>query len=248
MYDILVAKNLGECSSRQMTISERRLLQLRDDFDQKTKDVLFKRVGGKCSNPKCGQETSGPHTDETKAINVGVAAHITAASVGGPRYDLTLSQEERISPDNGIWLCQVCAKLIDSDVKRYTVEIIRGWKREAENQARSRVEGRHRPTQNNNLAIFSKLEKLMPGLLSEMQQDLLQYPLRREFVLLQRSWTYWAAGHELCYYYDEHRDLEGMINILCNYNLVRDITNNNVKRYLFLEELVEYLTHNRTEV
>jgi len=87
--------------------------KLRDDFDQKTKDVLYKRVGGKCSNPTCGQETSGPHTDEKKAINVGVAAHITAASVGGPRYDPPLSQEERISPDNGIWLCQVCAKLID---------------------------------------------------------------------------------------------------------------------------------------
>ncbi len=222
--------------------------KLRDDFEQRTKDVLFRRVGGKCSNPTCGQETSGPHTDEKKAINVGVAAHITAASVGGPRYDPTLSQEERVSPDNGIWLCQVCAKLIDSDAKRYTLELIRGWKRDAENEALSRVEGRHRTTQNNNLTVFSKMEKLMPGLLSEMQQDLLQYPLRREFVLLQRSWTYNGAGHELCYFYDDHNDLEGMISILCNYNLVRSVTYNNVKRYVFLEELVEYLTQDRTDV
>ncbi|HYT42332.1 MAG TPA: hypothetical protein VEP90_08290, partial [Methylomirabilota bacterium] len=222
--------------------------QLRDDFDQKTKDILSRRAGAKCSNPICGQETSGPHTDEKKAINVGVAAHITAASEGGPRYDPTLSQEERISPDNGIWLCQVCAKLIDSDAKRYTVDLIKGWKRDAENEARSRVEGRHRTRQNNKLAVFSKLKKLMPRLLGEMQQDLLQYPLRREFVLLQRSWTYNGAGHELCYFYDDYNDLEGMISILCNYNLVRDITFNNVKRYLFLEELVDYLTQSRTEV
>jgi len=221
---------------------------LRDDFDQKTKDVLYKRVGGKCSNPTCGQETSGPHTDEKKAINVGVAAHITAASVGGPRYDPTLSQEERISPDNGIWLCQVCAKLIDSDAKRYIVDLIKGWKRDAENEARSRVEGRHRTTQNNKLAVFSKLEKLMPKLLSEMQQDLLQYPLRREFVLLQRAWSYWPGGDELCYFYDDHTDLSGMISILCNCNLVRDITYNDVKRYVFLEELVDYLTQDRTDM
>jgi len=221
--------------------------KLRDDFDQKTKDILFRRAGAKCSNPICGQETSGPHTDEKKAINVGVAAHITAASVGGPRYDPTLSQEERMSPGNGIWLCQICAKLIDSDEKRYTVDLIRGWRRDAENKALSRVEGRHRTTQNNNLAVFSKLEKLMPELLSEMRQDLLQYPLRREFVLLQRSWSYWAAEHELCYYYDDHHDLEGIVSILCNYNLVREITCNNVKRYVFLEELVDYLTQDRTE-
>lgn len=88
----------------------------------------------------------------------------------------------------------------------------------------------------------------MPGILSEIRQDLLQYTLRREFVLLQKSWTYWAAGNELCYYYDDHNDLEGMVSILCNYNLVRDITFNNVKRYIFLEELVDYLTQDRTEV
>lgn len=215
---------------------------MRDDFDQKTKDILFRRVGARCSNPACGQETSGPHTDERKAINVGVAAHITAASVGGPRYDPTLSQEERTSPGNGIWLCQVCAKLIDADEKKYSVAIIRGWKRNAENEALSRVEGRHRTTKQNNLPVFSKLEKLMPGLLNEVRQDLSRYPLRREFVLLQRSWAYWAAGHELCYYYDDYTDLEGMVTILYNYNLVREITFNEVKRYVFLEELVDYLT------
>jgi hypothetical protein len=220
---------------------------VRDDFDQKTKDILFKRVGGRCSNPTCRQETSAPHSNEKKAINIGVAAHITAASVGGPRYDPELSQEERMLPSNGIWLCQVCAKLIDSDEERYPVDLIRRWKRDAEGEALSRVEGRHRTTQNDNLKVFSKLEKLMPNLLNEMQQDLLQYPLRREFVLLKRTWNYWAVGNELCYYYDDYNDLEGMVSILCNYNLVREITFNKVKRYIFLEELVDYLTQDRME-
>ncbi len=223
------------------------LYKVRDDFDQKTKDVLFKRVGGKCSNPGCRQVTSGPHTNDEKAMNMGVAAHITAASVGGPRYDPSLSKEERVSPGNGIWLCQFCGTLVDSDAERYPVDLLRRWKREAENQTLFEVENRYGAKQTSNLGDFRKLENLMPNLLNEMRQDLLQYPLRREFVLLQRSWTYWAGGHELCYFYDDHNDLEGMISILCNYNLVRDITYNSVKRYVFLEELVDYLTQDRTE-
>lgn len=71
---------------------------MRDDFDQKTKDTLFRRAGAICSNPSCHQGTSGPHSDAEKAINIGVAAHITAASVGGPRYDSTLFRGKKVFP------------------------------------------------------------------------------------------------------------------------------------------------------
>jgi hypothetical protein len=101
---------------------------LRDEFTTKIKDVLFKRAGAKCSNPNCRKPTCGPHTDTDKIVNIGVAAHITAAEIGGPRYNEGLSADERKSFDNGIWLCQDCAKLIDSDEKRYNVDIIRKWK------------------------------------------------------------------------------------------------------------------------
>jgi len=221
---------------------------VRDDFDQKTKDVLSKRAGGKCSNPECRRVTSAPHTNHEKAMNIGVAAHITAASVGGPRYDSKLSKEERMSANNGIWLCQFCGTLVDSDAVRYPIDLLRHWKSMAESLALFEVENRSGAKQTSNFGVFWKLENRMSVLLNEMRQDLLQYPLKREFVLLKRSWTYWAAGHELCYYYDDHDDLEGMVNILCNYNLVRDVTFNNVKRYIFLEELVDYLSQDRTEV
>jgi hypothetical protein len=68
-----------------------------------------------------------------------VAAHITAASVGGPRFDPGLSDKERAGVANGIWLCQNCAKLIDSDVVRFSGAILRGWKLNAEWEARRRV-------------------------------------------------------------------------------------------------------------
>ena len=53
----------------------------------------------------------------------------------------TLSTEERISINNGIWLCQNHAKLIDNDAIHYTVELIRSWKLAAENTARRELEG-----------------------------------------------------------------------------------------------------------
>ena len=79
---------------------------MRDDFTPKIKDKLAKRVCCRCSNPDCGQITSGPQEDPDKSVNVGVASHITAASPGGSRYDASISQEQRKSRLNGIWLCQ----------------------------------------------------------------------------------------------------------------------------------------------
>jgi hypothetical protein len=64
-------------------------------------------------------------------INVGQAAHITAASPGGARFDPALTPTQRASADNGLWLCQNCGKLIDSDDEHFTVETLRGWKRQA---------------------------------------------------------------------------------------------------------------------
>lgn len=90
-------------------------MRVRDDFKFGIKDLLAKRVGMRCANPNCRQPTSGPQEDPRKVLNVGVAAHITAASRKGPRYDSALSPEERRCPENGIWLCQNCAKLVDND-------------------------------------------------------------------------------------------------------------------------------------
>src|SRR5262249_48610826 len=86
-------------------------------------------------NPDCPRLTSGPSTDPNKAVNLGVAAHITAAAPGGPRYDAKLLPAERQAPENGIWLCQTCSVLIDKDVLKYPVSLLREWKRQAEASA-----------------------------------------------------------------------------------------------------------------
>lgn len=41
---------------------------------------------------------------------------------------------------------------------------------------------------------------------------------------------------------DEHDDLEGKLYMLANLGFVREITYNNVRRFLFAEEFVDYLT------
>jgi hypothetical protein len=116
---------------------------VRDDFTVATKQTLAKRVGMRCSNPGCPKPTSGPQMDPNKSINVGFAAHITAAAEGGCRYDPSLTTEQRQDIKNGIWLCGTCPKLIDSDEARYTVEVLRKWKRLAEENALADIESGH---------------------------------------------------------------------------------------------------------
>ena len=113
---------------------------MRGDFTEATKNTMAKRVGHRCSNPRCGLSTSGPQDDPAGAVNVGVAAHIIAASEDGPRGDSSLSLDERRGLDNGIWLCQKCHKLVDNDPLRYTVEVLRDWRARAEQRARDEIE------------------------------------------------------------------------------------------------------------
>lgn len=114
---------------------------MRDDFSKKTKELLARRVGFRCSNPKCRKATSGPDSTGSEAVNVGVASHISGASPGGPRFDAALAAEARTSKANGIWLCQTCAKLIDSDLAKYTKEVLLDWKETAEHLAAAEVQG-----------------------------------------------------------------------------------------------------------
>ena len=112
---------------------------MRDDFSQKTKDILARRVRFVCSNPECRRSTSGPGEEPDKAVNIGVAAHITAASEGGPRYDPFMSANDRSSIENGIWLCQNCAHLIDADPEKYSTETLYRWKNQTETEARASI-------------------------------------------------------------------------------------------------------------
>jgi hypothetical protein len=105
---------------------------VRDDFTSPIKTKIAKRAGYLCSNPHCRRLTVGAARGHDGSQNIGVIAHITAASPGGARYDPNLTLDQRSGADNGLLLCQVHAHLVDHDEKTFTVEILRKWKLDAE--------------------------------------------------------------------------------------------------------------------
>jgi hypothetical protein len=111
----------------------------RDEFPEATKRAIAARVAYRCSNPDCRAPTAGPQVEAGKTLNVGIAAHVSAAAPGGPRYDSALSPEQRSDIANAIWLCQNCAKLIDNDPQRFTSDILVAWRARAEAVAQAEV-------------------------------------------------------------------------------------------------------------
>jgi hypothetical protein len=105
----------------------------RDDFTKATIDALAKRAGYRCSRPTCRKLTVGPSDESPGATTlIGRAAHITAASAEGPRYEPGLLTEQRKAIDNGIWLCADDAVIVDEDTVTYTVAVLQQWKAEHE--------------------------------------------------------------------------------------------------------------------
>lgn len=92
-------------------------------FGGRIRKAIAARAGFRCSLPSC--RLAAPP-------DLGVLAHITAVHPQGPRYDPSLSPDERQAPENAIWVCQNCAKLIDSRPDVFSAEALRAWKAAAE--------------------------------------------------------------------------------------------------------------------
>lgn len=121
----------------------------RDNFSAKTVNSLALRAGHHCSMPTCGISTAGPSdSSPDKSVNIGVAAHITAAAPGGPRYDSTMSPEERGSIKNAIWLCQTHSRLIDVNPDAYSIAQLHQIKQSHETAQSARLEGVSSPHSN----------------------------------------------------------------------------------------------------
>lgn len=125
----------------------------RDNFSKSVIDRLKARVAHRCSNPDCRVATSAPSGDD--GVNsIGVAAHISAASPGGPRYDASMSSKQRASINNAIWLCANCSIDIDKDLGRYPVSLLTEWKNKAEAAARIEL-GNKQPKNNDAIDTVS---------------------------------------------------------------------------------------------
>jgi hypothetical protein len=104
----------------------------RDDFDSKVISLAKVQAAYICSRPQCRRSTVAPSlTDENKIQYMGKVAHIAAAAPGGPRYDPKMTEEERKSISNAIFLCSSCADMIDKNRGiDYSTETLHQWKEE----------------------------------------------------------------------------------------------------------------------
>lgn len=209
----------------------------RDNFSKAVIDRMAKRVGMKCSYPDCRAPTAGPDA-AAGVTNVGVAAHISAASPGGARYDPGLSPEARSDIANGIWLCQNHAKLIDDDELGNPASLLREWKETAEHMAALEAKG----FAVRRAAPFPDLEKKAPALVAEMRADLGARPLVRQFILLSKRVSYNAGSTPFfTYFYEDHEFLPSIMTIMEHAGAIYDIAFNDVPRYNLTEPFVSFL-------
>ncbi len=109
------------------------------DFSQKTINDLAKRAAYRCSNCKISTLCAAESSDCDHA-HTGQAAHIIAASCNGPRANESSTTQEKASISNGIYLCQICAKLVDANRgKDYPPEKLKKMKQDHEKSTREKI-------------------------------------------------------------------------------------------------------------
>lgn len=149
----------------------------RHDFSVPTKRKLAEESGRVCANPDCAIHTNGPKAEGSGSINQGRAAHITAAAPGGPRYDESISEDQRRHADNGIWLCTACASLIDDDYNNFSTNLLLSWKKAARDSAHLRVVKRVRAVQN----IETQENEFSLRFLQAAKQDLSKFEVQYNY-------------------------------------------------------------------
>lgn len=80
---------------------------------------LFALSQNRCAFPDC----KNPLVEDSGTVT-GIICHIKARSKGGPRYDAKQTAEQRHAFENLILLCARHSKVIDSNPKTFTVELL----------------------------------------------------------------------------------------------------------------------------
>jgi len=159
-------------------------------FKKATVDILAKRAAYKCSNPDCRVNTISPNSDPNKTTIIGEACHIFAAKKGAKRYNENMSNQSRADITNGIWLCRNCHKLIDTDDKKYTSNLLFIWREKHEEFIYS--------------TIGNKTEKILYEERVSSLKDFSSYPpiVKRIVIDKPLGWEYRLAA-ELMKYLNE---------------------------------------------
>lgn len=121
------------CDTMSLDISMTKKVQAQK---QKIKDrnmkVLIQLSGGQCAI--CKTKLHMRQGDGSVA-NLGEMAHICGEKPDAARYNPNMTDGERQSYDNLIYVCPTCHTIIDKDTTTYTVEKLQELKTEHENNA-----------------------------------------------------------------------------------------------------------------
>ncbi len=127
------------------------------DFSKATIEILSARSALRCNNPDCDILTTGPHSADDKKLSIGEAAHIYGARPSERRYRAAMTDVERATISNGIWLCRNCHGEIDKDPNRFPPNLIFLWKAHHERKVLEQV-----GTKGDRLRRVAEDEALLP--------------------------------------------------------------------------------------
>ena len=95
-------------------------------------EILCTKSGNRCAMPKCRKILIKDKKSNDPPSILGEAAHIKGKTPDSARYDETMTQKERASYENLIFVCRNCHKVMDDQPDFYTVEKLHQIKRDHE--------------------------------------------------------------------------------------------------------------------
>lgn len=140
------------------------------DYSASTRAALFAMANGTCYAPGCATKTV-VFVDRRPVINVELA-HINGAYPGSPRYDATMTDQERAAFANLVLLCHGHHQLVDRiDPDGHPADLLAEWKRQREGAC----------------AVAPELDGVTEAVLSELLEAIRASRPRREVTVLVRS-------------------------------------------------------------
>jgi gas vesicle protein len=90
---------------------------------------------------------------------------------------------------------------------------------------------------------FKSVKESMSKLISEMKLDLSkkENEFIRTFFIMPKRAIINTNNRCFVYYFEDHEDLQGQMNILENYGYIMDVTPGNTKKYQMSEDFVELI-------
>lgn len=151
------------------------------NISEKVLKLLWAKSGGKCAFPGCGLDLI---SEEGSVI--GENCHIIARKESGARGKEQIDEDEINSEENLILLCRNHHKIVDDFPDKYTVQILRQYKKQHEENIRMKL-SRGKPWNVNFSQIYYMNIKRI-GMLAAQQGIWLQNEIENNYCLHSLGW------------------------------------------------------------